>query len=168
MTRLIWIVVVLVAAALARWALSDGGSGTGGRTNAEARQPSAAAEEAIEAYGTFAERLQTGQPAPGPDVVVEGLRRLAAALDALDVGGAELPVDLRVAAEHVVLNPDAPATTKLVRDRMVAAATALDRLREGDNDLRPAAEAIDPAIPLEQQIDRVTRFLVQAAASLES
>jgi hypothetical protein len=169
MTRLIWIVTALLAAAvLAFWALGRRGGATGDGTDAERRQASvAAAEDAVRTYAAFAERLRAAQPAPGPDAVVEGLRRLAAALDALDVGGEELPVDLRVAAEHVRLNPDALATTELVRDRLVAAATALDRRREGEADLRPAAEAIDPKIPLGRQIDRVMRVLVQAAASLE-
>jgi hypothetical protein len=71
----------------------------------------------------FAESDFTGEDA---DYVAEGLRGLAGALGALNVGTPELTVDLRVAAEHVLLHPTTEATTPTVSAGLLSVARALD------------------------------------------
>jgi hypothetical protein len=102
------------------------------------------------------------------EMIVDGLRRLAGALGTLEGAPPGAAVDLRVAAEHILLSPDTPGTTKAVRDSLVAAA---DILTDGGTDaprLGSLAASIDPATPVGMQGDVMARFFVRAAEILRA
>ena len=118
----------------------------------------------VEEYVAFGDHLRT-DPELTDAAIVDGLRKLARAL-----AGAETPadvaIDLRIVAEHIVLNPDAVETTEVVRRSLLAAADALDE-RNGDAQLvRPLAASIDVRIPLTHQRDRLSQFFVGSADRL--
>jgi hypothetical protein len=102
------------------------------------------------------------------DYVAEGLRRLAGALGALNVGTPELAVDLRVAAEHVLLSPTSAATTAPVRSGLVSAARALDVAQETGSSLESLAESIRSDVPLPDQMARVREFFQGCAQAVQS
>jgi hypothetical protein len=138
------------------------------------RQPAAAAsgevspraaDEPAAAYVEFARGLAAGSP--DRDLLVEGLRKLAGAIGARKGTPPEVAVDLRVAAEHVVLNPEAVGTTEAVRASLVAAAAALERDATGASPLRRVAESIDRATPLANQQDQLARFFVLAGEVID-
>jgi hypothetical protein len=138
------------------------------------RQPAAAApgdappfaiDDPAAAYVGFARGLADG-PAD-LDRLVEGLRKLAGAIGAREGTPPQVAVDLRVAAEHVVLNPEAAGTTDAVRASLVAAAAALERDGTGPSPLRTVAESIDRATPLAKQQDQLARFFVLAGRAVD-
>ena len=122
--------------------------------------PEAAIQDPVAEYLAFVAGLEGGNSVVPADahVIVDGLRRLAGALGVLEIGSSELPIDLRIAAEHVVLNPGDAGTADAVRAGLIAAADGLD-----DAAAREAAEAIDPRTPVSQQQERVTAFFQRAA-----
>jgi hypothetical protein len=124
---------------------SDESASGGGEDAASATNPAAD-------FVRFAESDFTGEDA---DYVAEGLRSLAGALGALNAGPPELNVDLRVAAEHVLLNPTSPATTATVRAGLVSAARALDAAQETGPSVAPLVESIRSDVPLPDQIAEV-------------
>jgi trehalose-phosphatase len=99
--------------------------------------------------------------------MAEGLRKLAGALGTLSLGDATLQVDLRVAAEHILLNPSSPATAATVRDGLVAAAEAVQSAGDSGDSLTRLAESIRPEVPLVDQRAAVNEFFVAAAKALE-
>jgi hypothetical protein len=97
--------------------------------------------------------------------VADGLRLLAGALGDAGIGGPDLGVDLRVTAEHVLLNPASPDTATGVRSVLVSAA---DALGAGDtDDVQATAESIDSGRGIDEQVDTVQHFFRDAAAVLE-
>jgi hypothetical protein len=102
------------------------------------------------------------------EYVAEGLRSLAGALGALNVGTPELAVDLRVAAEHVLLSPTAAATTAPVRAGLVSVASALDAAQETGPGLAPLAESIRSDVPLLDQLAQVRKFFQGCARAVQS
>jgi hypothetical protein len=102
-----------------------------------------------------------------PQAMAEGLRKLAGALGALSLGPPALQVDLRVAAEHILLNPSAQATTATVRDGLLAAAEAIESTADGEDSLRRLAESVRPSAQLLDQRTTVNEFLVQSATALD-
>jgi hypothetical protein len=125
---------------------------------------SAPAEGPITDYLEFAGGVDT-IPAD-TQVIVDGLRKLAGALGTLQVAPPDVAVDLRVAAEHVLLSPDAPGTTEAVRDSLLAAA---DTLTDGGTDaalVGSLADSIDPGTAVGMQRDVLVRFFVRAAEVL--
>jgi hypothetical protein len=131
----------------------------------DASQPRAIADPSAD-YVTFAGGLADGSA--DLDALVEGLRKLAAAMGALEGAAPEAAVDLRVAAEHVLLNPDAAGTTEAVRGSLLAAAGALEGSDTDTSPLRTVAESIDRETPLQNQQDRLVRFFILAADTLRS
>ena len=121
----------------------------------------------VQDYVAFAATLANIPPAEAAESVAEGLRKLAGALGTLDVVDADVPIDLRIVAEHMFLNPDSPGTTEAVRHNLLSVAEGLAR-RDGDaSELRKVAEAIDARVPLSRQQDRVVEFLVRAADAIQ-
>jgi hypothetical protein len=159
-------VLFLVAAAWLWWpGMRDLGRRNPTADGGEVSQPAAAPDPARE-YLAFADGLSTNAPR-GDEVLVEGLRKLAGALGTLEGVEPEVPIDLRIVAEHILLNPESAETTAVVRTSLVAAADSLDRDRGGASELRPAVDAIDPQIPLSRQRDRMIQMFVAAAARIE-
>lgn len=135
---------------------------------APAPAPDAAASgapEPLSDYLDFAGRMGERPGAADDAFVIEGLRKLAGALGAVGVENPTLPSDLRIAAEHVVLNADDAETTALVRDHFVAVAAALER-HDRERALRPAADAVQPGQPISTQRERVAEFFRRAADAL--
>jgi hypothetical protein len=152
--------LLVAAAATLWWAGLDQQPAAVGRSTAP--QDAAAGDPAAD-YRAYVSRLDGHSMSI--ELLVEGLRKLAGALGIVERNGPSVAVDLRVAAEHVLLNPDSPATTEAVRQSLLAAAGALDRGLAG-SPLRPLAETIDGAAPLAQQGDALVRFFVRAAEIL--
>lgn len=111
-------------------------------------------------------------PAPEPDAipayVAEGLRKLAGALGALMIGSPDLQIDLRVAAEHLLLNPASTATTTIVRRGLIAAAEAIPPSQGSHQvDLRRIAQSIDSDRPLIDQEAAVRNFFRESAMAMQ-
>jgi hypothetical protein len=175
-----WMFVALVlgAGALA-FLLANLLQGTAVRTGSDAEiaardaatSTTGTAASAVHDYVQFAEGLgdgRIGKSALEPAAIAEGLRKLAVVLGALQLGDPDLPVDLRITAEHVLLNPASPATTAAVRAGLLRVAAAIGMERQDTAaSLIQAAEAIDGAAPLVSQQAPVRQFLRQSAGVLE-
>jgi hypothetical protein len=164
-SRAWWIALLAMPAilAVAVWliVINDGDrEATGG---IGAAPPSTAAAAAIEEYAEFAAAAPDPQPGAEAAYLAEGLRRLAGALATLNVGGPDLPIDLRINAEHIVLNPSSVATTAIIRDDLVEAAHALELATKTDRSLRRDAESIRADRPLVEQDEAVVQFFRRVA-----
>jgi hypothetical protein len=105
---------------------------------------------------------------PDPQYIAKGLRHLAGALGTLNLGGPDLQVDLRVAAEHLLLNPASTANTGVVRAALISAADALEsEQRESEIDLRRLAESIRPDRSLLDQQAAVSQFFRESAKTIQ-
>ena len=102
------------------------------------------------------------------EYIAGGLRRLAGALGALNVGTPELGVDLRAAAEHVLLSPTSAATAAPVRTGLLSAARALAVAQDTGPGLESLAESIRPDVPLLDQMVRVREFFQACAQTVQS
>ena len=129
--------------------------------------PSTAPPSPVEGYLEFAATAGDPQPGLSSDQMAEGLRKLAGALATLNVGGPDLLIDLRIGAEHILLNPASAETAAVIRDGLVAAADAMERGTETDVALREAAESISPDRPLIEQQVAVLHFFRQAADAIQ-
>ena len=101
----------------------------------------------------------------GPDYIATGLRRLAGALDSLDIGGDELALDLRVAAAHVLLQPASLENAALVRQLAIRTAQALSRGPSGAP-VASRADAISDERSLLQQPPALQDFFAAAGNAL--
>jgi hypothetical protein len=72
---------------------------------------------------------------------------------------------LRVAAEHLVLNPQSVPNARLVRDHLIAVSEALPAGRERER-VAAAARSLDPATPLPDQAARLEAFFHASADAL--
>jgi hypothetical protein len=134
----------------------------GGTTNHAGDTPSVVAE-----YLELARRPRSERADADPQYVADGLRKLAGAVGTLNVGDVDLQVDLRVAAEQVLLNPDSAATTKVTRDRLIAAAEAIaTRGPAQDDHLRQLAASLRPDRALVEQASIIRQFFQQSANAL--
>jgi hypothetical protein len=129
--------------------------------------PSTAAAAAVEEYAQFAAAVD--DPRSGTEAVylAQGLRKLAGALATLNVGGPELAIDLRVNAEHILLNPESVETTVMIRDDLVTAADALELDTKSGRSLRRDAESIRADRSLIEQHETVLEFFRRAADVLQ-
>jgi hypothetical protein len=156
-------VVVLVVAI---WLIAVGDRDRHTTDQPGADPPSTAAAVAVEDYARFA---AASAPQSGAEALylAEGLRKLAGALATLNVGGPDLAIDLRVHAEHVLLNPSSVGTTALIRDDLIAAADALGADARAGPSLRPRAESIRTDRPLVEQHATVREFFRSGADVLQ-
>lgn len=152
--------LLVAGAVLLWWTGANGPDGADTDTASRAAPPPAA--DPADDYLAFADALRTSPPA-GTELIVEGLRKLAAALGTVESVEPDVPIDLRIVAEHVVLNADSAETTAVVRTSLLAAAESLEGEGSGAAGLREAVETIDPEIPLTGQRDRVIDVLIRAA-----
>ena len=93
----------------------------------DAGSPPAALPSPVEEYIQFVATAGDSRSGLSDDQMAEGLRKLAGALGTLNAGGPDLLIDLRVGAEHVLLNPAATETAAIIREAMVTAADAIER-----------------------------------------
>lgn len=158
--------VLFVAAAMLLWwpGMRDVRTGSAALDPGQVSQP-AKAPDPVGEYLAFADGLTTSAPR-GNEVLVEGLRKLAGALGTLDGVEPDVPIDLRIVAEHILLNPESPETTAVVRSSLVTAAESLDRDRGGAAKLRPTVDAIDAQLPLSRQGERMIQIFKGAAARI--
>ena len=91
--------------------------------------------------------------------LADALRKLAAALGTLNLADVELQVALRVAAEHVLTNPQPVGTTAAVRNSLISAAEAIEAGGNGDGGLRRSAESLRADLPLADQAATIREFL---------
>ena len=112
--------------------------------------------------------LQQAEAARAETTVVDeeflanALRNLAAALGTLDLAELELQVALRVAAEHVLSNPQSVDTTVAVRTGLISAAEIVEADGRGDGSLRQSAESLRPDRPLSEQRSALRDFLLKS------
>lgn len=166
---------VLVAALLVPAACSapdEGGSTPATEPGTAGEVPAAASGVDADPVGSlvsFAAEL----PADGsmtPDMLGEGLRRLAGAAGAAGVVPLDVTVDLRIGAEQVLLNPESPEVVMSVRETL---GNVTDALAEEMPDaeaarLKAATNAIDANEPLTGQAAALREYLQLAAAALEA
>jgi hypothetical protein len=123
-------------------------------------------QDYLQFAGTGGDQLHPAADAD-PRYIVEGLRKLAGALGTLHLGSPDLQVDLRVAAEHVLLNPTSTAITPLVRNDLIAAADAIEAERRTGVKLRSLAESIQRDTPLLDQQGALRDFFRESGKVLQ-
>jgi hypothetical protein len=167
-----WIAVAaVILAVIVVWGAAGCGRGGLNSDAGSQRGDIGAAADPVQDYLQFTVALEESEaPVSAVDLsfVVEGLRRLAGALGTLTPGSPDLQVDLRVAAEHVLLSPESPATSAAVREGLLKAADAVER---GDGEhvaLHNVAGAIDPRQPLLEQQATVRTFFREAAIAIRA
>ena len=96
-------------------------------------------------------------------LIVEGLRTLAGAIGALNLGTVDVQVRLRVAAEHVLVDSTAVSTVEAVRDSLLLAADAIDMGADGDGALPRLAMSIQTDRPLTEQRATFLEFFRSSA-----
>ena len=100
-------------------------------------------------------------------LIVEGLRKLAGAVGYLNLGTLDVQVRLRVAAEHILLNPGSTSTTEAVRNALISAAEAIEMGGNSDEDLRRLAASLQLDRPVTKQQETMVTFFRKAAAALK-
>lgn len=152
------LLIGVVAAAVVVGAIWFSMRGPGGDAGADAAAP---VISPVADYLAFVDGLAaTGDT---DELALDGLRKLAGALGTLKVGGADLPVDLRIVAEHIAINPQSVETTAAVRPSLVAVAVALDGQVSEGSELQQAASAVDAGMSLAQQREALIAFFTRAA-----
>jgi hypothetical protein len=172
-----WVVVASLAILLALFAGSRLGrdeirSRIEGQ--AEVRDLAASTDTAIsvvEDYSQYVDGLES--PIEDSTValgdVAEGLRRLAGALAVLGLGNGDLPIDLRVTAEHVLLNSNSAVAAPTLRAVLIETADAIGaERRDSAPSLRRSAAAVNPNQPIAGQVTTVQQFLRLSADALEA
>jgi hypothetical protein len=161
---------VILLGVVAWWAAGCGRGGLDSDGGSERGDVGAAADP-VQDYLQFTAALEESQAtatAVEPSFVVEGLRRLAGALGTLTLGSPTLQVDLRVAAEHLLLNPDSPATRAAVRDGLLRVADAVESGDDRQVALHEVADSIDPRRPLLEQQATVRTFFREVAIAIRA
>ena len=172
--RRTWILLlgVLLAAGAAFWIARRPAPDGADAPGTPASQAAEGSGDTAEPVRDFTEWAATTRSAAAdaplePDAIAEGLRRLAGALGARGTDRPELLVDLRVAAEHVVLNPTSPDVAATVRDTLIAAAAAIPAPPAASGPTpQAAAEGIKPDAPLTTQPAAIRTFFQAAADAL--
>jgi hypothetical protein len=98
--------------------------------------------------------------------LADALRKLAAALGTLNLADLDVQVALRVAAEHVLSNPQSADTTAAVRRSLIAAAEAIEAGGASEPGLRQSAESLRPDRPLSDQVTTVREFLRKSGPAI--
>lgn len=129
--------------------------------------PAAARPSPVEEYLQFLAAVPDSQSGLSDERMVEGLRKLAGALGTLNMGNPDLLVDLRVGAEHILLNPASAETAATIRAALVATAETLEREPETNGALGGAAQSIRADQPLTEQRMAVLHFFRQAGDAIQ-
>ena len=169
-SRRLWLllIVMLIGIGAAYWFMQRSvARGPAVPGSAPAETPAGTTPEETDA-ATFADLAERMRPPAGcmldADGIVDGLRRLAAALGTAGVANDELMVSIRAAAEHVLLNPDSPEVADTVRERLREAAAALEA--SGGSAVEEAAASIDANAALTAQSPALCTFFVSANDAL--
>jgi len=135
----------------------DGTAGNGAESGSADRT-----ESPLQEYVQFAAAAAAAGPQAETLYMADGLRKLAGALGSLRVGTPELHVDLRVAAEQILLNP--ASTSAIVRMALISVAAAIAG-RHGDDvdNLRRLAESIRPGRPILDERVTIEQFFQHSA-----
>jgi hypothetical protein len=166
---------MLLGVAALFWAVARAGdneTATLGNDSARADGSTAARDEPrspVQEYLQFATAAED-EPTGGDEMyIADGLRKLAGTFGTLNLGDLDLQISLRVAAEHVLLDPASKATTDVVRSALISAADAIDERHQADSgELRRTAESIRPDEPLVAQLGTVRRFFRESADAIEA
>jgi hypothetical protein len=164
----VFVAVLLVATVF--WVVDRNGS-----NNARSNRPDSSAAVVTEATSPVQEYLQfvgtagTATADVDDTFMVDGLRKLAGAMGTLNLGSPDLRVDLRVAAEHILLSPASSATTEIVRNCLISAADAIETEErdESDNNLTRLAQSVQRGMPLFEQRGTVQMFIQASAEALK-
>jgi hypothetical protein len=116
-------------------------------------------------YIAFAAAVQVPPGGGAIEPTAEGLRRLAGALGALGIGDPALHIDVRVAAEHLVLNPRSVDNARLVREHLIKVGADLPPGPDAER-VATVARSLDPATPLPDQAERLAAFFHSSADAL--
>ncbi len=158
------VLAAIVLWAAGRFARGDGSATEGQPDGIEVASTTGASSSAVSDYARFAET----DAEPQPEYLADGLRRLAGAVGALGLGTPDLAVNLRVTAEHVLLNPDALETSSTVRNALMQVASAIAEQNPAAGDsLRRTVESLDARSPLAGQHAMVQQFFRQSGDAIE-
>jgi hypothetical protein len=144
------------------------GDGNPDRPAGEQRQSADATAALVQDYLDVADAASTESTAIDDEFLADAFRKLAAALGTLNLGDLELQVDLRVAAEHVVSDPQPAGTTVAVRNSLISAAAAIDEAGTADTGVRRSAESLRPDRPLRDQLTTIRDFLRLSGAAVRN
>ena len=128
-------------------------------TSSGERTASGATTPLVQDYVEIADTASAETTVIDEKLLADALRKLAAALGALNLADVELQVALRVAAEHVLTDPQPVGTTAAVRNSLISAAEAIETGSQGDGSLRRSAESLREDLPLADQAAAIREFL---------
>jgi hypothetical protein len=137
-------------------------------TSPAAEAPGAAPiVEPVQDLATFAGSMPAEGPIE-PEVIAGALRRLAGAAGSASAVPLALTVDLRVYAEHVLLDPESIEVTAAVRETLIRVADTVAETTPGPDAaaLQAAATSISARQPLTTQAADLRRYFQAAAAAL--
>jgi hypothetical protein len=166
-------VAVASAVAAAFWAIqrddaTDEVGGAMGVPPEGAGTPAGPVQDFLQFAAGLQERGATGSP-DAAEYVAEGLRKLAGALGALNLGNPEIQIDIRVAAEHLLLNPTSAAITPVIRSALISAADALESAHTNRaGRLRGLAESLETVTPVIDQQPTLHGFFRECAALMQA
>ena len=138
-----------------------GESETSSRNDSDGRRNAALVQDYLDVADTVAETTPITD-----EFIADSMRKLAAALGTLNLGDLDLQVALRVAAEHVVSNPQPVGTSAAVRNALISAAEAIEADGTGGGGLRQSAESVLPDRPLADQAAAIREFLRRSGPAL--
>jgi hypothetical protein len=123
--------------------------------------------EPVQDLVTFAGNMPADGPIE-PEVIAGALRRLAGAAGSASAVSPALAVDLRVYAEHVLLDPESTEVTAAVRETLVRVADSVAETTPSPDAaaLQAAATSISAGQPLTTQATDLRRYFQSAAAAL--
>lgn len=137
-------------------------------TASDAADTAGAAASPVADYVAFARAVgQDAGAGSAEQSIAEGLRRLAGALGALGLVSSDVAIDLRISAEHVVLNPSSTDNVETIRAALIAAADAIAEREGTAASLRAIAETISTSEPLATQQDTLIEYFQTSANALE-
>ena len=156
--RAIWIVVGLVtlgvlATVSLTWRTATSEPATSSEPNGPGTDPAGTvgvAADPVQGFAAFARTTPDPATESDAEYVAVGLRTLAGALDCLGLDAGDLPVDLRVGAAHVLIQPESLDTAALVQALTRRASEAITTAAS-DTALRARAQAISPDRPVGDQ-----------------
>jgi hypothetical protein len=120
----------------------------------------------VQDYLQMADAAGVETTAVDEEFLANALRNLAAALGTLGLADLELQVALRVAAEHVLSNPQSADTTAAVRASLISAAGVIEAGGRGDGSVRQSAESLRSDRPLTDQGPALRDFFRKSAPAL--